>query len=493
MEFTTLPKSFNLAHYVLHKAAKQPDKIALEVVGEPPLTYGELERAVLSTATGLTHATQYKTHRVLLRLGNTPLFPIAYLGAIAAGLIPIVTSSKLTQKEIDDIASETQPDLTLQDCDLVVPSGSKTISGSDIVGLQNNAPSNYHMGDGNRAAYIIYTSGTSGKPRAVEHAHRAVWARQSMFKGWYGLSAQDRVMHAGAFNWTYTLGTGLIDPWTVGATAIIPKEGTEATDLPMLIAQNRVTIFAAAPGVYRRMNRAQFPAMPKLRHGLSAGEKLPLETRENWQKKTGKPIYEAFGMSECSTFLSENPSKPAPIGSLGFPQAGRRIALLDDGKPADHGVLAIHKSDPGLMRGYLNQPEETAAKFNGDWFLTGDIGTRTPEGTIIYEGRADDMMNAGGTRVSPIEVETILNQCAKIDEAACAEVRLNNEISLIAAFYTAQEMIDEDHLTSELNEHLADYKVPRIFVRVPSLPRGNNNKLLRKKLRQDWEAAHGQT
>jgi acyl-coenzyme A synthetase/AMP-(fatty) acid ligase len=154
------------------------------------------------------------------------------------------------------------------------------------------------MGDANRLGYIIFTSGTSGRPQAVAHAHRAILGRAMMMQGWYGLQADDRLLHAGAFNWTYTLGTGLMDPWTLGATALIPAPGTAAQDLPALLARARATIFAAAPGVYRQLLRAALPPLPDLRHGLSAGEALPETTRDAWHAATGKPIFEAFGMSE---------------------------------------------------------------------------------------------------------------------------------------------------------------------------------------------------
>ncbi len=144
------------------------------------------------------------------------------------------------------------------------------------------------------------------------------------------------------------------------------------------------------------------------------------------------------------------------------------------------------------MLGYLDQPAETAAKFDGDWFQTGDIGVRTPDGAIAYAGRNDDMMNAGGTRVSPIEVEDALTHHPDIHEAAACEVRLRTDLSLIAVFYVADNLIDEDQLTAFAATRLAGYKVPRIFVRVADLPRGTNNKLLRHVLRQNWEATHGQ-
>ncbi|MEY8841347.1 AMP-binding protein, partial [Cribrihabitans sp. XS_ASV171] len=158
----------------------------------------------------------------------------------------------------------------------------------------------------------VYTSGTSGKPRAVAHAHRAIWARQMMVDGWYGMSAEDRLCHAGAFNWTYTLGTGLMDPWTIGATALIPEPGTDSALLASLLRENRATIFAAAPGVYRKILQTTDKLdLPHLRHGLCAGEKLSRALHQSWAAATGTELYEAYGMSECSTFISSSPTHPA--------------------------------------------------------------------------------------------------------------------------------------------------------------------------------------
>jgi Acyl-CoA synthetases (AMP-forming)/AMP-acid ligases II len=132
-------------------------------------------------------------------------------------------------------------------------------------------------------------------------------------------------MHAGAFNWTYTLGTGLMDPWASGGTALIPDAGVTATQLALLLKRFDVTIFAAAPGVYRQMLRAPMAPMPHLRHGLSAGEKLPEQTREAWTQATGTKIFEALGMSEVSTYISASPSHPAPAGASGYPQRAARL------------------------------------------------------------------------------------------------------------------------------------------------------------------------
>ena len=478
---------FNLAAHVLAAAADRPDHPALERLGDPPvtLTYAELADRVLRTATLLSRHGLRSGDRLLLRLGNTPDFPIAYLAAIALDALPVPTSTQLTAPEVTAIAAETRPALVLQDAALPAPAGDwPSLAATALAHLPEDAEDIRH-GDPGRPAYIIYTSGTSGQPRAVVHAHRAILARRAMWEGWYGLTPGDRLLHAGAFNWTYTLGTGLMDPWACGATALIPAPGTPPEELPALLAQHRATIFAAAPGVYRRLLRAPVPALPHLRHGLSAGEKLPDRIRADWEAATGTPIHEAYGMTECSTFLSGSPARPSPPGTLGYPQPGRRIALRD-------GVIAVHRSDPGLMLGYLDRPEETAARFDGDWFLTGDRGEATPDGAIRYLGRTDDMMNAGGIRVSPIEVETVLTDHPSVSEAACAEVRVSDTASVIAAFYVSPDVIDETSLDTHARARLAAYKVPRLWVRVDALPRGANNKLLRRRLRDDWEARHGQ-
>lgn len=493
------PAPFNMAAAVLAHAAGQPEKIALAILGTARAerwSYGRIEAAVRGTATGLLARGLGPGDRVLLRLGNTPDFPIAYLGAIAAGLIPIPTSAQLTVPEATRIAAETAPDLVIAGDGVPLPDHpAPVIDSAALRGFYGLPPADYVMGDPERPAYIIYTSGTGGRPRAVVHAHRAVWARRMMWDGWYGLASMDRILHAGAFNWTYTLGTGLMDPWAIGATALIPAPGTEAAALPLLLRRHDATIFAAAPGVYRQLLRHEVTPMPALRHGLSAGEKLPEATRTAWEVTTGTPVHEAYGMSECSTFLSGSPARPAPPGSLGYAQPGRHVALVGPEGPVpqgEAGTIAVHRSDPGLMLGYLDQPEETAARFQGDWFLTGDVGRMAPDGSIAYEGRTDDMMNAGGYRVSPVEVEEALTLYPGVAEAAAVEVRVKADTSVIAAFYTGPGDVDEAALAEFLSARLARYKCPRLFVRAETLPRGANNKLLRRKLRQDWETEHGQ-
>ncbi len=488
--FAPCPTPFNLAAHVLARGAADPDKIALAVVrptGAERWSYGRLIAAVRGTATGLLRQGLEPGDRLLMRLGNSVDFPIAYLGAIAAGIVPVPTSAQLTAREVSPMLAHLSPRAILCGPGVACPASDIPVLGPDrFEAWHDLPPAAYDMGDPERLAYIVYTSGTSGQPRAVGHAHRAIWARQMMMQDWYGLGRDDRLLHAGAFNWTFTLGTGLMDPWTLGATALIPAAGTDPAQLPLLLRRNDATILAAAPGVYRQMLRIPLPPQPRLRHGLAAGEKLSETLRAQWQAATGTPLHEAYGLSECSTFLSGGPGRPAAEGCLGQPQTGRHVAILGaDGAPVPRGTegtIAVHRSDPGLMLGYVGAEVETAARFRGDWFVTGDQAVMRADGQIAYLGRNDDMMNAGGYRVSPIEVEAALAGLPGIDEIGVTDLEMRPDVRVIAAFYTGAETLNEDWLKAQAAERLARYKQPRLYTRVTDLPRNANGKLMRKAL-----------
>ncbi|MFO7759972.1 MAG: class I adenylate-forming enzyme family protein [Roseovarius sp.] len=494
------PAPFNLAAHVMGCTEAQPDKIALAVLrlsGAERWSYGRLRSAILGTGTGLLREGLQPGDRVLMRLGNTVEFPIAYLGAIAVGLVPIPTSSQLTAPEVTGIITTTEPRLILRADDIACPETDIPILDAPALQAMRDLPAaDWHMGDPDRMAYVIYTSGTSGIPRAVCHAHRAIWARRMMHQDWYGLHPEDRLCHAGAFNWTFTLGTGLMDPWTMGATALIPAPKVTPAQIPLLLKRHDATIFAAAPGVYRKMLKHDTKlSLPRLRHGLAAGEKLSETLRQHWQDATGTPIHEAYGLSECSTFISGSPARPAAPGTLGRPQTGRRVAIIGADAAVgtgEEGTIAVHASDPGLMLGYLGAPEATAKKFAGDWFLTGDQGVMDADGQITYLGRADDMMNAGGYRVSPIEVEAALAAHPAITAVAVTDIEVKEDARVIMAFYTGPETIHPAELDAFARERLAAYKAPRGFIHLDALPTGANGKLLRRALRPIYEDHHGQ-
>ncbi|MEM7269822.1 MAG: acyl-CoA synthetase, partial [Pseudomonadota bacterium] len=485
------PAQFNLARYVL--AAGDDDKVALTIVdenGPVRLTYADLRRRVSKAAGALLAAGVKPGERIVLRIGHDLAFPIAFLAAAGIGAVPVPTSTLLSASELRHIIEDTSAVLAITSEELNLPC--PTIRPDAL----NGVPAHFADTSANDLAYIIYTSGSAGRPKGVAHAHRAVWARRMMWDGWYGLTSSDVMLHAGAFNWTYTLGAGLMDPWAIGASTLIWAGQRNPGVWPDLARDYGATIFAAAPGVYRQLLTARddLSGFAGLRHGLCAGETFAPMHRDDWNSRTGKPIYEALGMTEISTFLSSSPDHPHVEGKAGRPQPGRKIALIANETPAplgEEGVIAVDRSDPGLMLGYWNDEAATEAAMTGDWFLTGDVGTMDEEGYITFLGRNDDMMNALGYRVAPEEVEAALNLHPGVAAAAAVELQVRQDLSLIAAFIQpADDPPDEASLAAHAQEHLGAYKIPRVWKIIDQLPRNPNGKLRRKALRDQygWKA-----
>lgn len=489
--FAPCPAPFNLAEYVLAAGRATPDRIALLILrasGAERWSYGRLSDAVLAVAGGLLEHGLRPGDRLLLRLGNGASFPLAFLGAIAAGIVPVPTPAGLTACEAAKVAALVRPAQIVAGPGIALPDPlpCPVLTEAALRGFEGGARAAWAMGDPGRLAYVVTTSGSSGSPRAVAHAHRAAWARRMMHSGWEGLTGSDRLFHAGALNWTYTLGAGLLDPWSVGATAMVMAEGTGTEQIPLLLKRHDVTIFAAVPGIYRKiLSACPTLALRHLRHGLSAGEKLPAALRADWRQATGTDLHEALGMSECSTFVASSPARPAPDGATGYPQPGRHIAVLGaDGQPLPRGapgILSIRTDDPGLFLGYLDG--ETIDGPKGDWFRTGDIVTMDEDGALRSLGRDDDMLNAGGFRVSPVEIETAMNAHPGVTASAAVEISVRADVTVIALAYTGPATDAE--LEAHAAAWLAPYKRPRLYLRRGSMPTTANGKINRRALREE--------
>jgi acyl-coenzyme A synthetase/AMP-(fatty) acid ligase len=178
---------------------------------------------------------------------------------------------------------------------------------------------------------------------------------------------------------------------------------------------------------------------------------------------------------------------PRRPGAIGRPQPGRSVVILpvdggsDPLEPGAQGLLAAHRSDPGLMLGYWNRPEEERQVFRGDWFIGGDLASMDGDGYVTHHGRANDIMKALGYRVAPQEVEAALAEHPGIAEVACAEVRVRADVSVIGAFVVLKPgaSADADGIKAFAAERLAAYKCPREVIFLDALPRTANGKLRR--------------
>lgn len=500
----TLPLRGNMAAYCLAESARcTPDKPALLVVhalssGPAEVwTYHALQEAVLRVTGGLREKGLRQGDRILIRLDNTSAYAILFFGAIAGGFVPIPTSTELTDGEAEFMLRDsgaTAVALAERRAGTGVPDGCRVLTADEIETLIHCGPAaGYAETNTEDPAFLVYTSGTTARPKGVLHAQRSAFGRRPMYQGWYGIGADDRVLHAGAFNWTFTLGTGLTDPWANGATAIIFTGEKTPGIWPELIRQTEATLFAAVPGVYRQMlkyaPRGRLD-VGTLRHGLTAGEAPPASLFDDWLARTGTPLFEALGMSEISTYISSSPSVQRKRGTVGKPQPGRRIAVLaveggdEPLPPGQEGLLAVHRSDPGLMLGYWKRPAEEAEVLRGEWFCGGDLAVIDDEGYVTHLGRANEIMKALGYRVSPLEVEAAIGSHPDVAEVACAELRVRDDVSVIAAYVVPRigAAIDAATVKAHAAAQLAAYKCPREVVIVDALPRTPNGKVQRSRL-----------
>lgn len=508
--------TFNLTEFLFrNNLEERPRAEALLFLDETGIrrtySYLELYSEIVSMASFLQRRTS-AGDRIVLRLKSEPRMAILFFASVLCGRIPVPVSSMLTAEELVHLVKDSAAACMIYDPDLAMAeTDAENICVEDICG-DTLLPLPQTQADD--PAYLLYTSGTTGYPRGVLHAHRSVLGRIPMRDGWTGLQPGDRLLHAGELNWSYTLGVGLMDTFAAGATALLyTGERHNPAIWPELIDRHRITIFAAVPGLYRRILKyGRVRRWPHFRHGLSAGDALPASLLAGWFEKTGTPIYEALGMTEISTYISTGPGMKVRPGSPGRPQRGRRIALLDsetglpffeyreksDSSPDDRqiifegsttatGLLAVHRSDPGLMLRYWNMEEAPPfdviePPFYGEWFAGGDLARFDSDGYLIYEGRSGDLMNAGGYRVSPAEVERVLHLHPSVADVAVIETPLEDGLSIITACVVRNSDVSAGDLISFCHEHLADYKCPKRVIFVDALPRTAGGKLRRRDL-----------
>ena len=485
-----------------------------DALGTSSITYGELAERTSRFAQLLRAMGVAAGDRVLVRLPNSIDYPTAFLGSMKRGAIAVPTSTLLTAEEVRylledsqavalviDEAGWTQMQAQLRGAGLlreVIIAGAPLEQALRAVGTPAPAERT-RPGD---PAYLVYTSGTTGYPKGVLHGHRALIGRMPAAEYWFDFTdderrgreapSPDRIVHSGKFNWTYVLGSALMDPLYRGKTVIAHEGPNDAATWPRLIAKHGATTFIGVPTVYRQVlqkTAATAADVPTLRHCMSAGEHLSDEVFAQWKQRFGLDIYEAVGMSEFSYYLSQNKRRPIRPGSAGFPQPGHAVQLLDPDTlapvaPGEEGMICVPDDDPGLFLRYWNLPEETAKLRHDGWFLTGDYARYDADGYLWFLGRRDDIIKSFGYRVSPYEVERVLKGHPAVADCACIAEDAGPDKRLVVAYVIPQPgmAVTPEALLAYGREHLAAYKAPKVVYFAAELPRTRNGKILRREI-----------
>ena len=526
-----IPSHFNIgvACSDRHLGTPQADNFAMivedDVLGTSTITFAELARKTDQFAQLLRNLNVQVGDRVLIRLPNSLDYPIAFLGAMKMGAIAVPTSTLLTAEEVAYLAKDSGATVLVSDQtawqnmeDKIVENLSVTPNLSHILLSQTpfvpahgclnvlslsksldtiDACEAAYQSKAEDPAYLVYTSGTTGYPKGVLHTHRALLGRQPAAQYWFnyadnadGKHLSDRIMHSGKFNWTYVLGSGLMDPLYLGKTVIVHEGKNDAQVWLDLIKKHQATIFIGVPTIYRQIlqkTSATAANIPSLRHYMSAGEHLSDEVLSQWHARFGVDIYEAVGMSEFSYYLSQSKFRPIRPGSAGFPQPGHAIKVLnpetlEEVETGEEGMISVPMDDPSLFLNYWNLAEETAKYKHDGYFFTGDYAKYDADGYIWFLGRKDDIIKSFGYRVSPYEIERVYKghpdvaDCAAVGE----EIEKDKLLIVIYVILKPDASTTPDDLLAFGKQHLAAYKTPKTVYLAHDFPRTKNGKILRK-------------
>jgi len=457
-----------------HLGTPAEDRVAMivedDALGTSSITYRELAERTSRFGQLLRDLGVQAGDRVLVRLPNSIDYPTAFLGAMKRGAIAVPTSTLLTADEVRYLVEDSGACAIVIDALAWEEMGARlegagnlrrVILGGNALARELENVGTIEGAERTRAgdpAYLVYTSGTTGYPKGVLHAHRSLAGRAPASRYWFDFDAAkpDRIMHSGKFNWTYVLGSALMDPLARGKTVIAHEGRNDAATWPRLIAKHGATIFIGVPTIYRQiLQKTEFTRadVPTLRHCMSAGEHLSDEVFERWQERFGLDIYEAVGMSEFSYYLSQGKARPIRPGSAGFPQPGHDVRLLDPETLAEvargaEGMISVPEADPGLFLRYWNLPEETAKARHDGYFFTGDYARYDEDGYLWFLGRKDDIIKSFGYRVSPYEVERVMKGHPAVADCACIAEDAGADKRLVVAYVIAQPgaAVDADAL-----------------------------------------------
>jgi benzoate-CoA ligase family protein len=345
---------------------------------------------------------------------------------------------------------------------------------------------------GDDAAFWLYTSGTTGGPKAAIHLHRNLLACRHYGVDVLGADERDRVFATSKLFFAYALGNALLIPLHVGARTYLEPAWPEPSAVRRVLETFAPTLFFSVPTFYGHLLRADLPrdAFRSVRACVSAGERLPVDLYEAWRQRFGVEILDGVGMSETIFMVLSNRPGKSRAGSAGTPVPGTDVRLLDaDGQPAADGEAGVlHVRTPSACAGYWNRLDASRQAFVGEWLRTGDVFTRDADGFYHHAGRADDRFKVAGMWVAPADVEAALLAHQEVADAGVVGVALDGGLVKAVAFVVPRAGAPGAGLAEALAAHLETrlpaHQRPRRIHVVDALPRTATGKLQRFVLRE---------
>jgi benzoate-CoA ligase len=511
------PERFNFAAHLLALNAARADRPAF-VDDHGVLRHGQLDERVRRMAAALRAQGLKREERVLLLMHDGLDWPVAFLGSLYAGLVPVAVNTLLTADDYAYMLEHARAQAVLVSGALlpalnaamvkadhevqkvvvsrpVAPLHPSEAEFEAFVGAQ--APLEKPAATGrDDPAFWLYSSGSTGRPKGTVHSHaNPYWTAELYGRAVLGLREDDVCFSAAKLFFAYGLGNALTFPLTVGATVLLMGERPtpEATFRRWKgeVQGVKPTVFFGAPTGFAGMLAS--PALPSrgevaLRMCSSAGEALPAELGQRFKAHFGVDIVDGIGSTEMLHIFISNRPGDCRYGTTGWPVPGYEIELRgDDGGPVpdgEPGDLYIHGPSAAMM--YWGNAAKTRETFQGGWTKSGDKYLHNADGTYTYGGRSDDMLKVSGIYVSPFEVEATLVQHPAVLEAAVIGVADAEGLTKTKAFVVLKPggQATDAELKAFVKDKLAPYKYPRLIEFVPELPKTATGKIQRFRLRE---------
>lgn len=513
--FREFPDRFNMADYFLYErlAEGAGDRVAIRTPREE-ITYAQVAESANKLGNALKHLGVRPEERVLIALHDTPEFVATIFGTLRVGAVVAMANPLLSPEELRytldytrapvlvctvEVALKVAPfvmELKTLEAVLVVgediPKGPLFRSFIETV-LEESPKLEAFPTHRDDPAYWLFTSGTTGKPKATVHLHHDFpWNCERYAIATVGYSEKDVTLSVPKLFFGYATGSNLFFPFAVGGTACLFKDRATPEEMFKQIDHFRPTLLVSVPTMILQMadhKDAKDHDLSSLRAVFSAGEALPSEVYRKWKETFGVEVLDGIGSAELfHIYITNRPGEVVP-GSLGKLVPGYRAKILGpEGhavKPGEIGTLLVHGDS--AAQGYFQAHDKTKETFQGDWVRSADLFRVDEHGRFWHSGRTDDILKVGGIFVSPTEVEDCL--LAHPAVAACAVVayRQAGLEKPIAFIVPKPEATPSEALAREIAQFvkssIAPYKFPRRVRFVTELPKNDRGKVERKKLR----------
>ncbi|HVR80212.1 MAG TPA: acyl-CoA synthetase [Acidimicrobiia bacterium] len=512
-----LPSHFNIAVACVDRWVDEGhgDEPAIRTE-DRVLTYDDVKELVDRLGNGFKALGLGRGDRFLIRLSGGIHFYAAFLAGLKIGAVAIPTPELLRERELRHIATVAKVRLVVTSDQLAGPI--RALRGEladlrEVACLGGDQGSEIDLADliesgGHRLdpaetgpqdpAFILFSSGTTGVPKGIAHAHRGfnIAAGNPCGREGMGLDRSDVVFHPHDPAWSYSLGCGFLFPLAEGASIVGSVTRVSPEDVLKWVEDHRVSILACVPTFYRAIlahgDVERGRDLSSLRHCLSAGEPLTSNTFHEWQRRMGAPILDHIGQGEISMFCANKPGTEIRTASIGKPLNGYNVAVIDEEENPvvdEVGHLVISDDNPGLFFDYLDMPENWAETHRNGWYYTGDLARRDDEGYFWYVSRSDDLITSRGYLISPAEVEDSLVDHPAVLEAGVVGHPHEQWGEIVTAYVALQPGLDsspglEQELTDHVRDQLAPFKTPKKWVFLSELPKTSTGKILRRRLRE---------